>query len=148
MKILLISADESVAQLCQETLVGFPAIKWQLLVMASAPEVRDADLYIWDTHVDRAAAAQMSFGDLEKSLSRMAAGMFQLSTGRQVRRSPQVVLADMDACFRQAVYEVVPVAEEKGLNVTAHCTTTPRPLYFEPAQIEQVLVNLLDNACK
>lgn len=83
-----------------------------------------------------------------KRLSRMATAMFHLSVGRQVTRSPELQRADIEACIDQAIHEVMPLAQEKQIEITLQLRQPLRPLYFEPAQIEQVLVNLLDNACK
>lgn len=83
-----------------------------------------------------------------KRLSRMATAMFQLSIGRQVKRAPDLQPADIEACIDQALHEVMPIAQDKGIDITVQLKCPPQPLYFERSQIEQVLVNLLDNACK
>jgi len=83
-----------------------------------------------------------------RRLSRMATAMFQLSTGRQIEKRPNRQMADIEACVNQALHEIMPFAGTKNISVNLQWSQPAEPLYFEPAQIEQVLVNLLDNACK
>ncbi len=83
-----------------------------------------------------------------KRLSRMAAGMFELSVGKQVERKPRLEAVDVERCVQQALHDVLPLADEKQIAVSVQIeppATAPR---WEGAQIEQVLVNLFENACK
>jgi signal transduction histidine kinase len=81
-------------------------------------------------------------------LSRMAAAMFQLSVGRQMKRRPDLESGDVQACLDQALHEIAPFAEDKSISIIADLTPCPPQLFFEPGQIEQVLINILHNACK
>jgi signal transduction histidine kinase len=81
-------------------------------------------------------------------LSHMAAAMFQLSVGRQVKRRPDLQPADLQACLDQVLHEIAPFAEDKAITITAEFNPYPEPLYFEAGKIEQVLVNILHNSCK
>lgn len=82
-------------------------------------------------------------------LSYMASAMFDLSAGPRLGREPDLREADILEPIRQAVHEIGPSAREKHIEVLAErITPPPAPLHFEPSQIEQVLVNLLDNACR
>jgi signal transduction histidine kinase len=83
-----------------------------------------------------------------RRLSRMASAMFQLSVGRQVKRRLDLEPADIRECLEQALHEVGPFAEEKRIAIIANLDPCADRLYFEAGQIEQVLVNILDNACK
>ena len=83
-----------------------------------------------------------------KRLSRMASAMFQLSIGRHVKRRPDLQEGDVRECIEQALHEVAPIAEGKLLSLSVDLDPDTPPLHFEPNLIEQVLVNLLDNACK
>lgn len=83
-----------------------------------------------------------------KRLSRMAAAMFQLSVGRQVKRRPDLKRGDIRECVEQALHEITPFAEDKSIAIAIDCASSDRPLHFEAGQIEQVLINILDNACK
>jgi signal transduction histidine kinase len=83
-----------------------------------------------------------------KRLSRLAAAMFQLSVGRQVKRRPDLKPGDIRECIEQALYEITPLAEDKSITLTVDCLPPDRPLHFEAGQIEQVMINILDNACK
>jgi signal transduction histidine kinase len=83
-----------------------------------------------------------------RRLSRMASAMFQLSVGRQVKKRPDLQPADIGECLEQALHEITPFSEEKCISISANLEPCSSQLYFEPGQIEQVLVNILDNACK
>jgi signal transduction histidine kinase len=84
-----------------------------------------------------------------KRLSRMASAMFDLSIGAKVNPRPNLREGDIRERIKQAVYEVLPLAREKRISVQGESVMPPSsPLYFEASQIEQVLLNLLDNACK
>jgi len=83
-----------------------------------------------------------------KRLSRMASAMFQLSMGRQVKQRPDLCKGDLRECLEQALHEIMPFADEKCIAITADLSPCDESLYFEAGQIEQVLINLFDNACK
>jgi signal transduction histidine kinase len=83
-----------------------------------------------------------------KRLSRMAKSMFQLSIGRQIEIRPNIQKNDIRECIEQAVHETVPLTTEKNISVSLDVIAPPDGLYFEMSQLEQVLINLLDNASK
>ena len=84
-----------------------------------------------------------------KRISRMASAMFDLSIGAKVNPRPNLREGDIRERIKQAMHEVLPLAREKQISVQAENVIAPtNPLYFEASQIEQVLLNLLDNACK
>jgi signal transduction histidine kinase len=83
-----------------------------------------------------------------KRLSHMAAAMFELSVGRHINRAPDLRRADIAECVDQALHEIAPFAIEKSISISSNLEMLNEALYFEPGQIEQVLINMLDNACK
>ena len=83
-----------------------------------------------------------------RRLSRMASAMFQLSIGRHVKTKPDVQPGDIRECLNQALHEIAPFADEKSISITPELEDCDGELYFEAGQIEQVLINILDNACK
>jgi signal transduction histidine kinase len=83
-----------------------------------------------------------------RRLSRMAAGMLQLSTGKESKTRPELRKGDLRDCVEQALYEVTPFADEKRHAITVDLGACAEPLSFDSKSIEQVLINLLDNACK
>jgi signal transduction histidine kinase len=83
-----------------------------------------------------------------KRLSRMAATMFQLSVGRHVQRRPDFEEASIRETVEQSLHEVWQFAEGKRITIDVDLGMETKPLFYESSQIEQVLVNLLDNACK
>ena len=83
-----------------------------------------------------------------KRLSRMASAMFELSVGRHVKRRPDLQPGDIRVCLEQALHEIAPFADEKSISITPDLEPCVDGLCFEAGQIEQVLINILDNACK
>ena len=83
-----------------------------------------------------------------KRLSRMASAMFQLSVGRHVKRRLDLQRGDIRECLEQALHEITPFADDKAIAITTDLASCDQLLYFEAGQIEQVLINILDNACK
>jgi signal transduction histidine kinase len=83
-----------------------------------------------------------------KRLSRMASSMFQLSIAPRVERTVDLQKGDIRECIEQALHETGPIADEKRISITLNASPCPEPLFFERAKLEQVLINLLDNACK
>ena len=83
-----------------------------------------------------------------KRLSRMASAMFELSVGRQIKRQPELSKGDIRECVDQAMHEIAPFLEGKRIAVCVNLEPEPGAVYFERGQVEQLLINLLDNACK
>ena len=83
-----------------------------------------------------------------KRLSRMTSAMFQLSVGRRVKRRPNLTEADIRECIEQALHEIAPMADGKSLSISVDLSPDTPVLHLEQGLMEQVLVNLLDNACK
>jgi signal transduction histidine kinase len=80
-------------------------------------------------------------------LSQMSSAMYELSIGRQVhpvnRRE-----ADIEDCIDQALHEAQSIASMKDIGIATKIDPASAPLFFDPDAIEQVLVHLLENACK
>lgn len=83
-----------------------------------------------------------------RRLSRMASGMYQLSIGRHVHVRIERRESDIQQCIEQAVHEVRPAAEAKDISISTDLDPETTLVYLEPSSIEQVLINILDNACK
>lgn len=86
-------------------------------------------------------------------LTRMTSAMFELSIAGQgpgqSEHEPRLQAGQILECVDRAVQLMRPVAGEKDVEITVGRLVPPEmPLFFESDQIEQVLVNLLDNACK
>jgi signal transduction histidine kinase len=81
-------------------------------------------------------------------LSRMATAMFQLSIARQVKKRPDLEQGDLQECLDQVLHEMAPFADERRITITPELEPGDEGLLFEPGQMEQVLINILDNACK
>lgn len=81
-----------------------------------------------------------------RRLSRLAIAMYELTTRGQGRPGPELAAHFIEDSVAQAVHEIRPGCDERGISITMHLAESPEPLYFDAGQIEQVLVNLLDNA--
>jgi signal transduction histidine kinase len=83
-----------------------------------------------------------------RRLSRLVCGMFELSVKGRVVRKLRLEQADIEHTLNQALYDVSPFVQEKHLNITTRMDSAPHRFVYDPEQVEQVLVNLLENACK
>lgn len=83
-----------------------------------------------------------------RRLSRMSSAMFQLSIGRHVTLKPALREGDVRECAEQALYEIQQFVQEKDLQLDIDFEPSGVPLLIDSGQIEQVLINLLENACK
>lgn len=83
-----------------------------------------------------------------RRLSRMASAMLELSLGRHVKRTPRLAPNDIRETLGQALHEITTFADEKRITISTDLAPVDFPLHFEAGQIEQVLINILDNACK
>jgi signal transduction histidine kinase len=83
-----------------------------------------------------------------RRLSRMAEARFDLSVGRQAKVVSNLEPSDIRECLDRALLETMPFADEKRISVNVDLAPCEYQLYFEPGQIEQALINILDNACK
>jgi len=81
-------------------------------------------------------------------LSRIANSMFQLSLNPGHLPDLRFEHGDLRDCVEQALHELASGFDNKGIRVTVDMEKQPEGLFFEPTQIEQTLVNLLDNACR
>jgi signal transduction histidine kinase len=83
-----------------------------------------------------------------KRLSRMASAMFQLNVGRDVTKPANLDANGLRDCIEQALHEVRPIADGKNISISVDLDPITSWLHFEPGLMEQVLINLLENACK
>jgi signal transduction histidine kinase len=83
-----------------------------------------------------------------RRLSRLATALFQWSSGLRAGLQSQIREADIEECCRQALHEIRPLADEKSISVDLDLQAPEQPLCFDPAQVEQLFVNLLENSCK
>ena len=83
-----------------------------------------------------------------KRVSRMTSAMFELSVGKQLERKPHLEAVDVEQCVQQAVHDVLPVVNEKQIALSVQIDRPTVPPRWETGQIVQVLVNLVENACR
>jgi signal transduction histidine kinase len=83
-----------------------------------------------------------------EKVTRMSAGMLQLSVGKQIARVPDLRESSLDAPLTGAIQEIESLARDKQITISLDLSGPRGALYFEPQQIEQVIVNLLENACR
>ncbi len=83
-----------------------------------------------------------------RRLGRLATALFQWSTGLRTDAQPEMREDDLAECCRQAFHEVRPQADEKNISCDMDFQPAGQPLSFDAAQLEQLLVNLLENSCK
>jgi len=83
-----------------------------------------------------------------RRLSRMVSAMLELGMDRAMRKGPNLQKADLLKSLGQALQEVSYLAKEKDIRIDSRMEPCEDGLYFDPAQLEQVFANILDNACK
>ena len=81
-------------------------------------------------------------------LSKMSRAMFDLSIHHNTEAKPRLVRTNIDTCVQNAVHQIIPIAQDKGITVSVDLNPPDTYLYVDSAAIEQVFVNLLENACK
>ena len=88
---------------------------------------------------------------MQRSLSRLswlAAAMMDLDAGSDAMNKLRLAPASIEACAQQAVHEILPFVQRKQIRLNVDVEAPNEALLFDAGQLEQVLVNLLDNACK
>jgi len=80
-------------------------------------------------------------------LSRVAEAVSELGA-TSAGPSPDLQNGDIEQCIERAVREIQPFASEKRIVVGIDVDPADEPLLFASNLVEQLLVHLLDNACK
>lgn len=83
-----------------------------------------------------------------KRLSRMVSAMLELGMDRALRKGPNLQNSDLPKSLDQSLQEIAYLAKEKDIRIHTQLEPCEEALYFDPAQLEQVFANILDNACK
>lgn len=81
-------------------------------------------------------------------LSKMADDMFQVAVGTRCEPKQDFQEIEVLECLEQAVHELRPLVDRKQLCLMLDAQAPSRPAQGHAAQIEQVFLNILDNACK
>ena len=88
---------------------------------------------------------------MHRSLNRVSGlleAMLDLGTGSHGTNKLRLEHASIETCVQQAVFEILPSVEKKQISLNMEVEAPDGALVFDSGQIEQVLLNLLDNACK
>ena len=81
-------------------------------------------------------------------LGRLVEAMMDLGAGSQFSNKLKLEHASIETSVQQAVYEIAPFVERKQIVLNLEIEPPIGALLFDAEQLEQVLLNLLDNACK
>jgi signal transduction histidine kinase len=81
-------------------------------------------------------------------LCQLVEAVTDLDTGSPGANKLRLEPASIEACAHQAVYEILPFVQRKQISVRVDVESPTGILLFDAGQLEQVLTNLLDNACK
>jgi two-component system phosphate regulon sensor histidine kinase PhoR len=88
---------------------------------------------------------------MQRSLTRLSslvAAMMDLGVAGHTPSKLICEQASIEACVDQAVHEILPFVDQKQIDLNLAIDPPGGTLLFNPIQLEQVLVNLLDNGCK
>ncbi len=88
---------------------------------------------------------------MQASLTRLgglAESMMELGVSGDLSTKINLQNAMVEPCVNQAVHEILHLAEQKQIALNLDLEPATGTLLFDPGKLEQVLVNLLDNACK
>lgn len=83
-----------------------------------------------------------------KRLSRIASTMYEVSANGDAEQCPNLQPGDIHDCVQRALDEIAPFADEKSISITVDLEQPDAELRFEAKHVQQVLINLLDNACR
>jgi signal transduction histidine kinase len=78
----------------------------------------------------------------------MATDIFRLSLGPRGEEEPDLQPGDLRRTIQQTIEELTPLAASRGLHFTADMDDPAGLLHFESGQMQRVLANLLENACR
>jgi signal transduction histidine kinase len=81
-------------------------------------------------------------------LTKMSKAMFELSVQNNAESKPNLARTNIDNCVQNAVNTILPIADDRGISINLDLDPPDTHLYADAAAIEQVLVNLFENACK
>ncbi len=112
----------------------------------------------WSTESLAALVKDEMDGNVQKLLGiirddnqRLSAQIEQLLSFSRLdagKLKPAFQTADLSHFLQQALEEVAPIAQQKGLTLTPHNPPEELTLKADPDQLHQVFVNILDNAIK
>jgi signal transduction histidine kinase len=88
---------------------------------------------------------------MKRSLSRLgglAESMMQLGAGGAISANAHLEPGSLEACVNHAMTEVLPIAEQKQISFHLDLEPHAGTLLVDSAQMQRVLVNLIDNSCK
>lgn len=83
-----------------------------------------------------------------RRLSRLSSGMFELSIQGHVARRLQLEPGDIEDLVAQAIHEMYPLVQEKEVSISVDIEAPGHTFLFEPGQVQQLLINILENACR
>jgi signal transduction histidine kinase len=81
-------------------------------------------------------------------LARLSSGMFELSIQGRVQRTLQAEPGNIETCINRSLQEICAVVQEKQLHMVTRTVPPPLAMMMDSQQVEQLLINLLENACK
>jgi signal transduction histidine kinase len=82
-----------------------------------------------------------------RRLSRMTTDTFRLSLGER-GAAPDLQPGNLEECIQRVLDEMMPLADAKQIRLEWNVAPVTEPLYFDSAQIQNVLTNLIENACR
>jgi signal transduction histidine kinase len=83
-----------------------------------------------------------------RRLTRLAEATLELLGEGRFEKTLKRYPGDIEETIVRALHDIRPFAQDKAVDVRTHLELPDGILLFEPEQIQQVLVNLIENSCK
>ncbi len=87
-------------------------------------------------------------GRSTKRLARLAGGTLEMLLQGRFDNRPKRVAGDIEETLNEALHDVYPFIQDKGIGLNVDIQRPNGALLFEAEQLHNVFVNLLENSCK
>jgi signal transduction histidine kinase len=104
-----------------------------------------ADGELGDNNAQQTELLQRMRGSTKRMI-RLVEDMFELAIAGRVERKLHLEQGDIEECLNQSLHDISPLLQEKQISIAAQLEPPEQVMFMESQQIEQLLVNLLDNA--
>lgn len=109
------------------------------------------DLLLGDEMGRLGARQRNAIATMQKSidrLTRIAEDIVFLSVKAGSNQSRPMAAGDLDVVIEQTARDLLPITRAKRVRMTTHFEVSPEQVAFDTTDMERVITNLVDNACR